>query len=62
MAIVQPRAQLATWQLYNLEKQHRRAQACGQTRFGPAVRELLDDGGTLEAEGGKKAHAEDRGY
>ena len=29
--------------------QHRHAQACGQTRFGPAVRELHDEGGTLEA-------------
>ena len=30
--------------------------------FGPAVRELLDEGCALEAEGGKEAHAEDRGF
>ena len=29
--------------------QRRRAQACRQTPFGPAVRELLDEGGTLDA-------------
>ena len=59
MAIAQPRAQHTALGVLLGGGQHRGA---GQTRFGPAVRELLDEGGALEAEGGKEAHAEDRGF
>ena len=56
---MQPRAQHAALGVLLEGGQDRRAQACGQARFGPAVRELPDEGGALEAEGGKEAHAED---